>query len=416
MTAADELRKMGHAPTVFEASDRVGGKVFSLSVDGVVVELGAVIVFPSWSTIRGLIQEHQIETALVDVHASRLGEHGEAIASSKPRGAVAWYRFLRGVARYRTLALRASAQPDDGMSHLEKEHWEPFGNVVEREGFEPIREAIRRFFVGCGYGDDIDTVPVGYVMRLFDWPVLYSFLEMAAGREPPIVRFPNGYQQLWQRVAAQLDVKLSKPVTAIHKTNQGYEVKTQDGSAKTFDRIVTAISPQILGTFEGDVVAPYSKMASDLQAVRYVATAWRGRAVPRGENPRFVTYFMGNHNGAPQGSIVMSLRPRPEIDINVAYQFAEGLSSDELATRLRREIESRGGRIDAIVHQEIWPAYFPRYYPEKGDHSDHYRRVAALQTDSVLFAGGAIAFESVEHSASHARRLIREHYQPVRFL
>lgn len=410
LTAAHELRRLGHEPVVFEASERVGGKVFSVEVGGVVVELGAVIVFPSWHTVLGLVREFDVETARVDVRASRLGPRGEPVPSSRPKGPLAWLRLLRGVARYRELAGRASAEPDDGMAGLGSADWEPFGRAVEREGFEPIRDAVRRFFVGCGYGDDIDTVPAGYVMRLYDWPVMLAFLEMMVGREPAIVRFPGGYQQLWRRVAASLDVRLSCRVGAIHRVEGGFEVRTEGGRGERFDRVVVAIPPSQLGHVEGEVVAPYAGLGGEVEGVRYVATAWLGRAVPRGENPRFVTYFMGNHEGAPPGSIVMSLRPRSEVDVNVAYQFAGALGADELAARLQAEIQARGGRFDGIARQEIWPAYFPRLHPERGG-VDHYRRVAALQTDEVLFAGGAIAFESVEHSAGHARRLVRRHYR-----
>jgi monoamine oxidase len=57
LTAADELARAGHSVAVFEARDRVGGRVWSRRLDnGAVVEMGAEYILPGNSAVRELVE------------------------------------------------------------------------------------------------------------------------------------------------------------------------------------------------------------------------------------------------------------------------------------------------------------------------------------------------------------------------
>ena len=57
LAAADELARAGHSVAVFEARDRVGGRVWSRRLDnGAVVEMGAEYILPGNSAVRELAE------------------------------------------------------------------------------------------------------------------------------------------------------------------------------------------------------------------------------------------------------------------------------------------------------------------------------------------------------------------------
>jgi len=57
LAAADALAASGHDVTVFEARDRVGGRVHSKTLDnGATIELGAEFILPGHDVLRATAQ------------------------------------------------------------------------------------------------------------------------------------------------------------------------------------------------------------------------------------------------------------------------------------------------------------------------------------------------------------------------
>src|SRR5690349_10170045 len=62
LTAARELKKAGLAVAVLEARDRVGGRTWTDTVDGAMLEIGGQWVSPDQTVLLDLLQELNLET------------------------------------------------------------------------------------------------------------------------------------------------------------------------------------------------------------------------------------------------------------------------------------------------------------------------------------------------------------------
>ena len=81
LTAARELKKAGLTVAVLEARDRVGGRTWTDTVDGAMLEIGGQWVSPDQTTLLELLQELNLQTypRYRDGESIYIGEDGAPV-------------------------------------------------------------------------------------------------------------------------------------------------------------------------------------------------------------------------------------------------------------------------------------------------------------------------------------------------
>ncbi|MFC4139023.1 MULTISPECIES: FAD-dependent oxidoreductase [unclassified Microbacterium] len=238
-TCARMLQDAGQRVLVLEARDRIGGRMNTDRSAGFPVDLGA-----SWihgiadSPLWALAQALGVPTIEFTVGSFQAG--GRPIEDFDGAGrrmdAAASAQWVDDVARVDAAVLDEIAAASPGDTYLDVTE-----RVLDRSGLQPERiDEIREFFrhrveEQCGaWIGDLDA---------------HGLDEDAI--EGDEVIFPRGYDELPNRIAAGLDVRLSQAVTAVSRTTDGVTVTTDDGAFDAASVVVTAP----LGVLKAGVIA-----------------------------------------------------------------------------------------------------------------------------------------------------------------
>ena len=239
LAAARALRRGGADAVVFEARDRVGGRVWSQALsNGAIVERGAEFVLPDNARIRELAAELGL----------RLYEKGTTYGDREPRGGPPFDR-PELLAAYG--AVEAAAQ--EGRLA---------GSVADALAALPIgdgaRAAIRsRIEVSTAYpADDQDAA------------VLAESGTGTGGFATHSIA--GGNQQLALAIAAELGdtVRLRTPVDRVAVGEDGRVTVRAGGSEATFDVVVVAVPASVIGRIAFEPVLPEATVAA-IASVRY---------------------------------------------------------------------------------------------------------------------------------------------------
>ncbi|MBV9942765.1 MAG: FAD-dependent oxidoreductase [Solirubrobacterales bacterium] len=235
LAAAGELQRAGAEVEVFEARDRVGGRVWSVPFAGAVAERGAEFIFP----------EHEEMIAAAERLGLRLVPKGMLYGDREPRGG-------EPVARAEVVAAveRIRAQAPGG---------ETVAEALAQYGLEPrVLEAIQaRLEVSCAYtAADLDA----------------EALVEGAGAFGPFDTYgvAGGNGRLAQEMAGRLDdpVRLSTPVTKISWSEGEVRVVDRAGRESGGEVGIIAVPAAVSGAIECDPPLPAAKRSA-WQSVRY---------------------------------------------------------------------------------------------------------------------------------------------------
>jgi monoamine oxidase len=225
LAAARALVARGCEVVVFEARDRVGGRVHSRALaDGSVVELGAEFVLPGHDTLRRLVDELGL----------RLYEKGTLYGNREPRGGLP-------VTREQVAAAIASVAPDSSISLP--------------EALDGVDEAAREAILA--------RVEVSTAYPADDQPGSILAESGTAFGDFPSHGIEGGNQRLAIEMARGLTVRLSSPVAKIAWTETGVTVHAVEA-----DACVVAVPVTVLRRIEFDPPLPGWK-AEAHDAVRY---------------------------------------------------------------------------------------------------------------------------------------------------
>lgn len=208
LAAATDLARAGLDVIVLEARDRVGGRVWSQTVDGSVIERGGEFILSGYDRLRELAQSHGL--AIVDTGMSY------------------YVREPRGVAGVDAPAL---SRAGSAVARTPRR-----GSVAEVIAAAPIdaavAEAVRaRVEISCALEAD----------RLRP-----AVLEHVASFEPlPSHRIAAGNQTLAEALAGAVRVELLTPVRAIEHRAEGARVFTESAELAA-DRVVLALPLPVL--------------------------------------------------------------------------------------------------------------------------------------------------------------------------
>lgn len=244
LTAAKALTRAGEQVTVVEARDRVGGRTLTQTVGSARIDLGAQWIGPTQDRMHALCEALGIETfhtfhrgaKILDLDG-KLGHYSGDTPSLHPLALIELEVLLRRMEGQIGRLSQDFNEP--GLDALTMGEW-----VRQRTRTQSVRRVVTAA-VRVVLGSDPDTVSALHFL---------SYARAAGGIRPLIEieggaqqdRLVGGAQQICERLAEGLDVRLSQPVRHIDQSGKRVVVTT-DGGQHTADRVIVAIPPVLAG-------------------------------------------------------------------------------------------------------------------------------------------------------------------------
>lgn len=185
LTAAHALSERGAEVTVFEARDRIGGRIWSDDSLGATVDLGATWIHgPQGNPLTTLADEAGLARIATDDSYVVRGRRGRKV---RPMFAPAW---------------------------LEEHN---------------------------------SRITSGAEMRELNLPeVLASYEEFGTGYPGQDVKFPNGYSAIFASLEGEYDVRLSNVVSRVSHSPSGVSVHVAEGEGEAFDAVIVTVPLGVL--------------------------------------------------------------------------------------------------------------------------------------------------------------------------
>ncbi len=427
LAAAVRLRDRGYQDvTVFERADRVGGKVFSVEIDGAHYDLGAVLVSPGYLRTLALAKRYGVplsprlgRRAVVDLTTGRWMDIIEALASrhSAHEYMAAITRAYRYINRYRKFfdtpgfAFTGCPQLED----LRQDIAAPLAQWAHAKKLEPLLTMWEPTVADMGYGPD-STVPAQYaLMHMLGRPRVtarHQLWRMTRKRGMPLLSFKRGYQSLFDAVARDHDVRTGVAIERIVRRKDSVSIHRVGRAAQRFDKVMLAmpldaavdlIEDEAPDNPPGATSVPGADIFKSLQHTDYYATV--------AESPRLLDradmhFALGSQNLGLAGG--HSSQASPDAKLRVFYHYGDPEdpgNRDAAADRLRQDLARVGLPLRSVQLTQQW-RYFPRL---SGDHvaRGSYDEIDRLQGRmNTYFLGSALAFESVERTIGYSYGLV----------
>ena len=207
LAAAKRLKEAGHTPLVLEATNRAGGRVYT-DMDG--LDVGAQWIQGNWPDFEAYVASLGLATVNTDFTKMQLDGHELTAAefsdlTNKIAQAFAWdMTFRPSIALYYTIT-QALAQGFFG-SHP--------ANRVKLMGMAAV---------DVDWANDAHNVPARAAFDVAPWFWDSAAWASEASDNTAIV---DGYVQVIDDLAMDLDIRYNEPVTAVARTNTSVSVTT----------------------------------------------------------------------------------------------------------------------------------------------------------------------------------------------
>lgn len=263
LAAARALADAGASVTVFEAADRVGGRMSSEEVEGAPADCGAQFLSTAYTTIPALMDAAGLSDALIPTSpwsavaaGGRLyrvhGGRPDSVLTAGLLGLGGWLRLGFGTARMAWHGLRCPPGRAAAWGRWDDAEAGPWtGRVFGPQAADRVVEPMLHGFFFQEFGGMSRPLPMAMMAM--------------AGRPRPIRTVAGGIGRLPQALASGLDVRLGCPVTVVRATAGGAAVLT-DAGEHAADAVVLATTapvaarlyPQAAETERRLLETPYS--------------------------------------------------------------------------------------------------------------------------------------------------------------
>jgi protoporphyrinogen oxidase len=237
LSAGYRLHQQGWQVTVFESLDRVGGRVHSKCEDGFLLDVGPTIVTDRYTEYLKLVQDVGLSSQLVDCPPEMAvvkGDELHLLDTRKPLRSFLTTTLLPARAKVRLVA--------SGLRLIRPMYRMRPHDVSNRVQYDiqSIDTYINRVF-----GRELNHLFLEGLTRTMttsspDRASVIEFFAGAALASGKMQTIEGGLQLLPIRLAAELDVRLSSPVTAVLRTEDGVEVHGQDTAGRLIQEQATA--------------------------------------------------------------------------------------------------------------------------------------------------------------------------------
>ena len=419
LSAAHFLKKRGYDNvTVLESAGRVGGKCLTHSYGGRSFDIGANYVTSDYTEVLRLAEEFD---------AALYAEAKTTIASFPPDGAPSFTSPLS--------LLTAQASFVSVLHAALRYLWIRWRlrKIIDRPGFAGVRhreELCRSFaawladnhlavlmpmfaipITAMGYGA-LEEIPAPYALKYMSPRTVLDMILSGLGlqRKWP-KRFVDGFQRLWEKVAAPLDVRLNVNVQSIERSSI-IRVLTESGGrteVMEFDNLIVSC-------------------AHDSRAMTRLLQPSQDEMLLFDKvivNPFVVTTYVVERVQVPHRIIFVSPAPNFGAPCAMTQQF-EGNAYWQFYTRVGRDYKPQSSDVLSAINNTVallggivtendmhtltlWD-YFP-HVDANAIADGFYDRLEAMQGEHrTYYCGGLFAFELVEQVVRYSRHLVETRF------
>lgn len=421
LTAAHQLRQLGYEDlVVYEKRDRVGGKIYSYTYQDTVFELGAFWAGEGYTVTDELAEAYDVEFRTEEVEF--LVRNADGIEYELTDYVVktnGWWTLFRNLLAYQKVQKKFSYLTEaGGFFQIDNEDlYLSFADFSKKYGIEALAAGYRPFWIGCGYGYYEET-PAMYVLKLMMGSVkvnlldaLVSLLPWSKNQQSGLRRAPEGYQRIWDRLAATLpDVRLNSAVTAVERymVNDRWQIDVStDTDTETFDALIVATDLGAAANFL-DLKEGERELFAQVENYNYHIYLFSAD-VPYTPGTMVFLDQYGTADTIGHATAVVNREKYPNVWTS-GQLVPWGASGDEVETRLIQDIEDLGGRFDQVIEKVEW-TYFP-HVKTAGLKAGFYPKLETLQGEqNTYFVGGVLNFETVENTAAYAKKLVNDRFK-----
>ncbi|HPF21928.1 MAG TPA: FAD-dependent oxidoreductase [Hyphomonas sp.] len=384
----------GHSVTLFEKSHRVGGKSLSVRQGEDLIEFGTCYTIMSHRRVMEWMREQGITIQQIVPHKID-GIPARDFFNTGPGAPLAVQGIAYVLARRKLLkALEADAPPQTVLDEAAT----PAVDWLRARKLGKIEKMMMRTVTGMGYGD-LKTVPILHAMRWVDMDLILS------GTLNKIYMPVEGWSEFWERLCANMDVRLEAQIRQIERKDGTQTITLADGTKETFDALVCAMP-----------VDRFAALLEPTESERVVADSvrWGGFATTLISSEDWFEEQIEYYSetclpGAEPAQLLSARREGYDAGLGghlyIANQLPGTYSGPELVEILREEVTKRGATINAVIQQEVWE-YFPEYRPE-AIRSGLVARMRRMQGDrGTWYTGASFSHESVANICLHNEAVV----------
>ena len=424
LTAAYTLRNLGYERvTVYEKNAQAGGRVYTSTVLGYPIELGAVFASDRAPITLGYANQYGVPYVALPTAVYVLDDDGAVVEI----GEFGPHKYglptiLAAVQKY--VAVLETYRPDEivSMAGLPPELRRPFSEFAESKGFLPLADVVRPLEMAFGY-TYYEDVPAMYLLRAMA-EVLPVLPTGELGR-PTTFGFPGGFQEVFTKLAADLGSRqpgrrprrpyrflYNAEVTKVRRRDTGsgrVRIRiTANGRSRLYDRLIIATPPSAAQKYL-DLTAEESDLLGQVESRNYHVNLSIVLGMPPEKSSLLLLYpntrpaNIGHLNAWDRYGAASVFRT----DQNVGWSQ----STAEAQQLLVQDFESHGGGTVAgiLLHKE-WENF--AHFGTAALENDAYERLEGLQgKKGTFYATGLMTVDDIEDVSRYARDLVKAHFQ-----
>lgn len=427
LSAAWFLKKRGYRHvTVFERSDRIGGKCKSLTFAGRSFDLGANYITSSYTQVRRLARElgmgmfTERKGHVLDPETGEISSLLSATTRQYGLFHVAWasLRFL--YLRFRMRNLLAPVSPGFLAASAEPDLCGPFEDWLEGHGLAALEPVFNVPITLMGY-DKLKQIPAAYALTYMNPRTFIDLMIFAI--DPPFrlwpKRFHLGYERLLERVAAEVDVLRGADIKSIERGDRieiHYELEATQLTGIELDRHVGTFDALILACpLLSTVLEPFLKLTpaekelfDKVQLDPFVVTTYPTSCA----TPVHAVSFMFPRPDEGQPYVVtQQFGDVPLLSIYSRIDAGQRITREEVLKNNRKFLGVIGAddlEVDLYTYDEF--PYFPHVFCDAMG-SGFYSKLEGLQgVNRTYYVGGLLAFELVETIVEYSKHFVDSHF------
>ncbi|MDH8678852.1 FAD-dependent oxidoreductase [Fusibacter bizertensis] len=388
--------------TLFEASDRLGGKLYSINYQSKVYELGAIFLLPTQNNLKKLLSRLELKAdgpKLSRVYYNNLGEKILQIPKEDLK------LFLIELDRLPDVLDLFPCLDDPLLLMIDPALSQSFSKWCEQFDFKVLNRVYEHYFISYGLGD-VNEVPAIYVLKILNYDNLMSFIEI-----PEFSTWREGTTSIIQKLAMEVkDIRLGQRVLEVISQDSGELSIRTEFDMETFDYvIITSQLEQFYQLFSRDT--QLMKMVRSIRYSEYNVYAFIAEKLPKG-----CGCIIDNLDLSRKGHLVIwnsGWEVSDTEDIVIVYAYSmDGATSQEKIAMIKEDLISQGVKKPRL-HQMIQWHQCPYVNQETLD-AGFYNKLETFQGEKGLFfAGEILSTLSMNNCIKYTDYFLQKYFETI---